>query len=207
MNALHKLSTQYFKREITQQDYRNRRKFLIESILDGQYAELNSITNVPFKAELEITQQGQEFKVVLDAQPKANIRSKQSTFRCIAVLVLSLCFLGFIYRDMLFQKLTQYAPAVAEVISALKLQGSAEQNAASQITSLTELWQQAISTNQLTEKNITLITSLWHQTSFKEREEFAALLRQYVKRWESEFDKEIEVSLTNRIMQILDIQP
>lgn len=213
MNALHQLSRRYFKKEISQQDYRLQRRELITSILSGQFIEQNSITNVPDRTQSETTQK--MFKSQLsnpDAHessvPKSKKRApkKKSPVLIIFLTSMLLAFVSiFVFRSEIRGQLTQHAPGVLAVIEQIQILPK-NQAEVSQLPALKAEWQRVLLANQMTEFDVSVLSNLWEKASEEDKQEFSLLLKAYVYRWGDDFDKEIEVGITYQLIQTLNIQ-
>lgn len=207
MNALHKLSKQYFRSEITQQVFRNRRRELITAILDGRYVEQNTITNVASAIEHDTTLQIKAVSnpSLMNKKDLAPSKRKGMSKPLVFVLV---CFvlmgLGLIFKSTLQAKFKKYQPAILNFAAELNLIEQSEADD-KQISALQTQWNMILSSHQLTKNKVTELQALWGETSPHNKATFEVILKNSIKRWENDFDKEIEVSLTHQLMQSLNI--
>lgn len=202
MNVLYKLSRQYAREEMTLAVFRSKRRQLIQAVLAGELSEQTAITNIPPDDTQERTQRLDEAAPITTFQEREqksqNIQTKSSGMKPLILLVIVIfAVVAYLYSNQLKQIVLGDYESVGN---------EAELNSPQIQPQLLAKWKMVIESSLYENKTAQEFIRLWEQASATEREKFAEALRYQLRIWESDFDKELEVSLTYQIMQTLGLE-
>jgi len=205
MNLLYKLSKQHGQNELTIQEFRAKRRELIEAILDGGYLAQTAITNVPKVGLNETTQEHQVPKnrieqgedKVQDVNPSSSkAKGIWKSILLLAFLVILAC--GYRYKNQLMELSQTYLSSAETKVPATPT---------TNITKLVEYWSDIMQSSQYGEQKVNNLKNIWDKSSANQKLAFTKFLNAKLKSWKTDFDKELEVSLTLQMIKSLESTP
>ena len=205
MNALHQLSQQYAQDKYSFDEYRSKRKTLINDILKGGYVEQTSITNVPYvetdDSTLPIEPAKESPATTRTVKPKPTNSKKGTTYLILIILVVSATGAAFWFKEDLLKLTSNYFPTVNSHVESTNTQPSQT------FKQLQTLWRSTVNSGFYPISSENEFKGIWLSASKEDKQQFIDFLNTQIATWDDDFNKELEVSLTRQVLLSLNAQP
>ncbi len=219
MNPLYQLSKLYAEEHISKSEYRRKRADLVNAILAGREPEEYSATFVP-KAETvdEITQQPSSNDAQL-ATPSTPPKKQNPSHKRTVQTKLPLTNASSSKRIFWYALIAGVIGIALYVITALLSDPTGPQSRAGSDTievnvdedpamqELNTLWELVIVEKKITEQDRQQLTLIWHSAPENVKARFISDLKETIKLWENDFEREIETGLTTQLLATVESFP